>query len=81
MAAEVIQPAESLPARLAGVWPLSRVTAKVTLEVGFSLHHMAAERALEPHPGQVICILSENNGIFKKKIKVVSTNALGKGVL
>lgn len=55
MAAEVIQPAESLPTRLAGVRPLSRVTAKVTLEVGFSLHHVAAEWTLEPHPGQVIC--------------------------
>lgn len=55
MAAEVIQPAESLPTRLAGVRPLSRVAAQVTFQVGFSLHHVAAEGALESHPGQVIC--------------------------
>lgn len=65
MAAEVIQPAESLPTCLTGVRPLSCVTAKVTLEVSFSLHHMAAEWTLEPHPGQVIC--QKIMGLKKKR--------------
>lgn len=77
MAAEVIQPAESLPTGLAGVRPLSRVAAQVTLQVGFSLHHVAAEGALEPHPGQIIC---QKIMGFKKK-KIMSCSVLRKGVL
>lgn len=55
VAAQVVQPAESLPAGFAGIRPFSRVAPKVTLQVCLPLHHVSAKWALESHPRQVIC--------------------------
>ena len=51
----MVEPTKSFPASLTGVGSFSSVTTKVALEVCLPLHHVCAVRALEPHPGQVIC--------------------------
>lgn len=55
MAAEVLQTCEALVAGLAGVWPLPRVTAQVSLQVCLPLHRVRTEGALEAHGGVGIC--------------------------
>lgn len=77
VAAQVVQPAEPLPAGFAGIGPFSRVAPEVALQVRFPLHHMSAKRALEPHLRQVIC--KEESGPLRRH-KTLSCPAGRRGV-